>query len=187
MPATDPSRRPLVLVGYRGTGKTSLAKLLAQRLGWDWMDADVELERRAGKTIRQIFQEEGEPAFRDLESAVLTDLMEQKEIVVATGGGVVIRSENREVLGRARHVIWLTASAETILARMQEDQTTADRRPQLTQLPPTEEVQQLLAEREPLYREVSQWEVCTEGKTPRQVADEIFQRLDLPPAPPESN
>ena len=77
----------LTLIGYRAVGKTTLAKLLAERLGWDWIDADVEIERRAGKSIARIFAEEGEPAFRDLEAKVIADLCRRDRLVLAAGGG----------------------------------------------------------------------------------------------------
>ena len=77
----------LTLIGYRATGKTTLAGLLAERLGWDWIDADVEIERRAGKSIACIFAEDGEPAFRDLEAQVIADLCRRDRLVLAAGGG----------------------------------------------------------------------------------------------------
>ena len=77
----------LILIGYRATGKTTLARLLAQRLGWDWIDADVEIERQAGKSIARMFAEDGEPAFRDLEARVIADLCGRPRLVLAAGGG----------------------------------------------------------------------------------------------------
>ena len=78
----------LVLIGYRATGKTTLARHLAQRLGWDWIDADVEIERRAGKSIARIFAEQGEPAFRDLEAAVIADLCGRPRLVWPRAAGL---------------------------------------------------------------------------------------------------
>ncbi len=77
----------LTLIGYRATGKTTLAKLLAERLHWDWIDADAEIERRAGRSIERIFADEGEPAFRDLEAQVIVDLCRRDRLVLAAGGG----------------------------------------------------------------------------------------------------
>ena len=99
----------LLLIGYRGTGKTTVARLLAERLGWQWLDADEELERRAGKTIAAIFADEGESAFRDLESQVLADLVQRDRHIIALGGGVVLRPENRALIKQAGTVVWLTA------------------------------------------------------------------------------
>jgi shikimate kinase len=171
----------LVLIGYRATGKTTLARQLAQRLGWDWIDADVEIERRAGKTIARIFAEQGEPAFRDLEAAVIADLCGRSRLVVAAGGGAPLREESRRVMRNSGHVVWLTAGCETILARMTGDATTADRRPSLTNQSPLEEIRQLLSRREPIYRETAHLIVDTEAKSPEQLADEIFAGLKLSP------
>src|SRR5262245_66283601 len=88
----------IFLIGYRGSGKTTVAAEMSAQLGWPWHDADAELERRAGKTIKQIFAEQGEPAFRDLESTVLADLLIGDRQIAALGGGVVLREENRRLL-----------------------------------------------------------------------------------------
>ncbi|MEN6407967.1 MAG: shikimate kinase [Thermoguttaceae bacterium] len=167
----------LTLIGYRATGKTTLARLLAQRLDWDWIDADVEIERRAGKSIAKIFAEAGEPAFRDLESAVIADLCQRDRLVVAAGGGAPMRSENRTAMRQGGKVVWLTALPETILQRMSGDATTAARRPNLTEKSPLDEIVHLLQVRRPIYQQTADWTVDTEGKTPDQLADEIFARL----------
>jgi shikimate kinase len=88
----------IALIGYRGTGKTTVAQQLALRLGWDWVDADVELELRAGKSIAAIFADDGESAFRDLEATTLDDLIRRDRTVLALGGGIVLRPENRALL-----------------------------------------------------------------------------------------
>jgi shikimate kinase len=165
----------LTLIGYRATGKTTLARLLAERLGWDWIDADVEIERRAGKSIAQIFADDGEPAFRDLEAAVIADLCRRERLVLAAGGGASLRAENRQAMRAAGKVVWLTARPETILARMTGDVTTAARRPSLTDRAPLEEITQLLQKREPVYRESADWVVDTEGRTPRELVEEIVK------------
>ncbi len=171
----------LVLIGYRATGKTTLARRLAQRLGWDWVDADVEIEQRAGKSIARIFAEQGEPAFRDLEAEVIADLCGRPGLVVAAGGGAPLREENRRAMRESGQVVWLTATPETILSRMTGDATTVDRRPGLTDRPPLEEIVQLLGRREPIYRESAHLIVDTEGKSPEQLADEILAGLKLLP------
>ncbi|MEE8452972.1 MAG: shikimate kinase [Thermoguttaceae bacterium] len=168
----------LTLIGYRATGKTTLAKLLAERLDWEWIDADVEIERRAGKTITRIFAEDGEPAFRDLEARVVADLCHRDRLVLAAGGGAPLRSENRRAMRNNGQVVWLVAQPETILARMTGDATTADRRPNLTDRGPLDEIIGLLEAREPIYRESAHLTVDTEGKTPEQLTTEILDRLD---------
>jgi shikimate kinase len=168
----------LVLIGYRATGKTTLARHLAGRLGWDWIDADVEIEQRAGKSIARIFAEEGEPAFRDLEAAVIADLCGRDPLVVAAGGGAPLRQESRRAMRASGQVVWLTARPETILARMTGDAATADRRPGLTNWPPLEEIVQLLGRREPIYRQSAHLIVDTEGKSPEQLTEEILAGLE---------
>src|SRR5687767_5496661 len=121
----------IFLIGYRGTGKSTVARLLALRLGCEWIDADVEIELRAGKSIAAIFADDGEPVFRDLESEVVADLARRPNAVVALGGGAVLREENRRAITGGVS-IWLKASVATILGRLASDATTGDRRPNLT-------------------------------------------------------
>jgi shikimate kinase len=169
----------LTLIGYRATGKTKLAKLLAERLGWDWIDADVEIERRAGKSIARIFAEKGEPAFRDLEAEVIADLCRRDRLVLAAGGGAPLRPESRRAMREAGKVVWLTARPETILARMTTDATTRARRPNLTDKTPLEEIVELLQTREAVYRESADWAVDTEGRTPEILAEEILNEYEV--------
>lgn len=174
--ASGPTCRLVFLIGYRGTGKTTGARLVAEALGWDWVDADAVLEARFGRTIRQVFAEEGEAAFRDKEEAVLEELCRRRHYVIATGGGVVLRPANRERLRAAGCVVWLTADAETIWHRLQADAATAQRRPDLT-VGGLAEVQELLRDREPLYRECADLQMDTAGRTPDEVARRILQHL----------
>jgi shikimate kinase len=167
----------LVLIGYRATGKTTLAQGLASRLGWEWIDADVEIERRAGKSIARIFAEDGEPAFRDLEAVIIAELCGRQRLVLAAGGGAVMREESRRAMRETGHVVWLTASPPTILARMTADATTAGRRPNLTNHTPLEEIVQVLGRREPVYRETAHQIVDTEGKTPEELVEEIISKI----------
>jgi len=169
----------LILIGYRATGKTTLAKLLAARLGWDWIDADAEIERRACKSIARIFAEDGEPAFRDLEVQVIADLCRRDRLVLATGGGAPMRTESRRAMRAAGPVVWLTARPETILARMNSDATTAARRPNLTAKSPLDEIVELLAVREPIYRETADYTIPTEGKTPETLVAEIMEKCKM--------
>jgi shikimate kinase len=176
----------LSLIGYRATGKTTVAKLLAESLGWEWIDADVEIERFAGKNIAKIFSEDGEPAFRDWESRVIAELCTREKLVLATGGGAPMREENRNALRAAGKVVWLTATAETIHARMTGDATTVERRPALTDRAPLDEIVQLLACREPIYRDTADLVIDTEKRSPAELVNEILQSFRLEISPKEA-
>ncbi len=163
------------LVGYRGTGKSTVARHLAERLGWDCADADVHLEQRFGRSISQIFADEGEGGFRDKEAAVLDDLVQLNKHVVALGGGVILRPENREKLHCGK-VVWLTAPAEVLWQRLQADTSTLHRRPNLGQ-GGLAEVEEMLRLRAPLYKECADLQVDTAKQGPEEVAAAIFQWL----------
>jgi len=169
----------LFLIGLRGTGKTTVAQILAQRLGWPWFDADVEIEARAGKSIAQIFTDEGEPAFREWERQVLALLAAKDRAVLALGGGAILREDNRQAIARGGRAVWLTASPEALWRRIQVDATTAGRRPNLSASGGLAEIEATLAARRDIYRACATCEIDTEGKTPGEVADAIFTELGL--------
>jgi shikimate kinase len=162
----------LHLIGYRGSGKTTVGEVLAVRLRRPFVDADVVLEADAGMSIRDIFASEGEPGFRDRETATLRKLIAGPEAVIATGGGIILRPENRELL-RSGFVVWLTAEPELLWHRIQIDTTTGDRRPNLTATGGLDEVRAVLAAREPLYRETAHLTVDA-SRSPELVATDIL-------------
>jgi shikimate kinase len=168
----------LFLIGYRGSGKTTLARLLAEKLGWQWLDADAVLEARFGRTIRAIFAEEGEAGFREKEAAVLADLCRLQNHVIATGGGIVMRPENRELMQKTGLIVWLTADSQTLWERMQADSSAGQRRPDLS-CGGLAEIEQLLKVRQPLYAACANLTVDTSAREPLEVVDEILQKLDL--------
>ncbi len=171
----------LILIGYRATGKTTLSVILALRLGWEWLDSDIEIETRKKKSIATIFSEDGEPEFRELEARVIADLCSRDQIVLAAGGGAPLREENRRAMRQKNgKVVWLTARPETILKRMSADTTTIERRPNLTDKSRLEEIVQLLALREPIYREMADLIIDTENRMPHSIATEILDQLELP-------
>jgi shikimate kinase len=174
---TRPVDESIFLIGYRGTGKSTVARELAARLGFDWIDADDEIERRAGKSIADIFADDGEPAFRALESNVVADLCCLQRTVVALGGGAVMSEANRTAVRLGGMVIWLRASVETLAKRMAADESTKSRRPNLTTCGGLSEIETILATREPIYRACAAFEVDTEGKSPAAIAEEILSRL----------
>jgi shikimate kinase len=167
----------ITLVGYRGTGKSSVAQQLAERLGLTAVDADAVIEQRAGRTIREIFDTRGEPAFRALERDVAAELLQQPGLVIATGGGAVLHELTRRDMRGAGPVVWLRATPETIEARMNADPGTRDRRPPLTAHDPRQEIATLLAVRAPLYQEVATITIDTDGKDVGLIVGEILARL----------
>jgi shikimate kinase len=177
----------IILIGYRGTGKTTVGRLLAARLGWEFADADEHIEAAAGKSIAAIFADEGEAGFREREAAALRELCGRDRLVLATGGGAVLRADNRELLRNAGFVAWLTAEPETIWERLRGDPTTAARRPNLTPAGGIDEVRALVAARTPLYAELAHFTAAAAAPSPEAVADAIFtawtgSRTSCPPS-----
>ncbi|HEV3146830.1 MAG TPA: shikimate kinase [Gemmataceae bacterium] len=163
----------IVLIGLRGTGKTTVGQLLAKKLGLPFFDADTELEAKAGRSIRDIFANEGETYFRNLEAQVLQDLLSRGPAVIATGGGVVLREENRQRLRSAGKVVWLTADVDTLGQRLRSDDATWARRPNLL-TGGIVEITELSQQRDPLYRECSTLIVDTAGRSPEEIAEAIL-------------
>jgi shikimate kinase len=166
----------VTLIGYRGCGKSSVAPRLARRLGWSYVDSDDVIEQRAGCSIRDIFEHEGEVGFRKREAEVLADLLQQENVVIASGGGAILAEENRRLIRAAGPVVWLRVSVTT-LARRLGDRLSVQRRPSLTGKPITEEISEVLAVREPLYRECATLIVDAEGERPDQVAKRIARHI----------
>ena len=159
-------------------GRRRLARRLAARLGWKFADCDDLVEHLAGRTVAEIFAAEGEAGFRIRESAALEFLCRQDRLIIATGGGAVLREANRVTMKRAGFVVWLTAPAETIHLRLNEDPTTAARRPNLT-TGGLGEIVSLLTVREPLYREVADLVLESGERSPDELADNILAALPL--------
>lgn len=176
----------LTLIGYRGTGKSTIARLLAERLGVQWRDTDDVIEERLGRTITTIIHDRGEAEFRDAEAALLTELLATFDGVLATGGGIVLREANRRLLAvSGRPVIWLTASADTIRSRLAADPTSRGRRPPLAGDDPIAEVEETLRGRESLYRSCADWMVDTSSLPPDEVAAHIDRWLHNGGAAPD--
>lgn len=169
-----PGEVGLALVGYRGTGKSTIGRLTAGLLGRQFLDADAVLEARLGRSIRSIFEADGEVVFRDEEEAVLADLTSKyRQTVLATGGGAVLRPANREALRRFGHVVWLRADPAVLAGRLRHDSD----RPALTAAGTLAEIADVLAAREPLYREVAATVIETDGRSPPEVARLILAAL----------
>ncbi len=165
-------RAPVVLVGMRGAGKTAAGRLVAERLGRPFADLDQEVERRAGRTVAEVFATEGEAGFREREAAALGEVL-RDGIVLALGGGAVERAESRVRLADSgARVVWLSAPPAVLAARV-----AGSGRPSLTGRPPEEEVAAVLARREALYRAVAAAEVSSAEGSPDQTADRVLSAL----------
>ncbi|MDK2742808.1 MAG: shikimate kinase [Nitrospira sp.] len=164
----------VVLIGYRGTGKSTVGKLLAARLDRSLLSTDAEIVKSAGHTIPEIVEQHGWEYFRDLESQVCQKVAASDGLVIDTGGGLILRSQNVEILKKTGTLFWLTASVETITGRISRD----TQRPSLTGAKSfVDEIQDVLRERIPKYQAAADHVIETDGRSLTQVADEILARL----------
>lgn len=170
-PTTDPTGplAHLVLVGLSGTGKSTVAPLLAERRGVVAVDLDRLLEQRFGRPVAQVFLEDGEPEFRRAEAELLAEVLVGPPAVIATGGGAVLDPESRRRLADAAFVVWLSAPIDLLVRRLSD---VAERRPLLADDPATA-LRAMAAERDPLYREVADLVVDVEGRSPEEIADVV--------------
>ncbi|MGV8841765.1 MAG: shikimate kinase AroK [Pseudomonas sp.] len=168
----------LILVGPMGAGKSTIGRLLAKELHFPFKDSDKEIELRSGANIPWIFDVEGECGFREREQLVIGELCALSGVVLATGGGAVMRAENRLALRAGGRVVYLHASVEQQLHRTARDHN----RPLLRTRDPAKVLTELLALRDPLYREIADLVVHTDERPPRLVVQEIVERLQALPA-----
>ena len=168
----------IVLIGYRGSGKTTVGRLLAQQMGWPFVDLDELIVNRAGMTIRQIFERHGEAEFRRIESSSLVEAITLKDHVISLGGGAILSPDNRSTISGSGHwVFYLSAHPAELHRRIVNDPATAANRPNLTGLGGgVEEIIKLLASREALYREVMSQEIVVAGKTVAEVCSELHRK-----------
>lgn len=164
----------IFLIGPMGAGKTTIGKQLAQSLGMEFRDSDLEIQRRTGVDIPTIFEYEGEAGFRVRESQVIDELTQLDNEVLATGGGAVLVPENRQHLSARGIVFFLACSPEQQFERTHRDRN----RPLLQTENPLERLRSLMDEREPLYRSTADYVVTTEGRGAVAVANEIITLLD---------
>jgi shikimate kinase len=169
-----PKLHRIFLVGPMGAGKSTIGKYLAQHLKLRFADTDAEIEARTGADIPWIFDVEGEAGFREREQQVVEEMTLWDDVVLATGGGVVIRPENRQALAGRGYVVYLYATVEEQVRRTRRDR----RRPLLQKGDPEEVLRSLMAIREPLYREIADHIIETDGCSPRTVAQRLMQELE---------
>ncbi|HJS66217.1 MAG TPA: shikimate kinase [Nitrospiraceae bacterium] len=164
----------IVLIGYRGTGKSTVGKLLAMRLGRQFVSTDEEIIKRAKRTIPEIVAQEGWEYFRDLESDVCRELAGRDRLVIDTGGGAILRTQNVEALKKNGILFWLTASVETITKRIGR----GNQRPSLTGSKSfIDEIQDVLRERTPKYQAASDHVITTDDQSIKQLVEIILTRV----------
>ena len=160
----------IVLMGFMGAGKTTIGKALAEKLSWDFIDTDAEIEKEQGRKISEIFETEGEQAFRDMETRLLKKLEKSEEqFVLSIGGGMPVREENRELLRKIGTVVYLKATKEELVRRLSGDTN----RPLLQGGAMEEKVAALMAARESIYVETAHQEVVTDGKSVKELIEKI--------------
>jgi shikimate kinase len=161
----------LILVGMMGAGKTTVGRLLARATGFDFIDCDRELEARSGVPIATIFELEGEAGFRRREAALIDELTQRSKTVLATGGGAVLREDNRAHLRARGLVIYLQASADEIARRTANDRS----RPLLQTADPRARIVELLQQREPLYAQTAHLTFTSPASNPRRLVARILE------------
>jgi shikimate kinase len=158
-----------------GSGKSTVGRQLARQLGWRLVDSDAEIEREIGMPIRAFFEQQGESAFRDIEEATIERLSGQTGIVLATGGGAVLRAANRRALSGQSHAVYLRSSPEELFRRLRHD----TQRPLLQVNDPFRRLRDMFRERDPLYRETAQFVIETGRPTVPTLTNMILMQLEL--------
>ncbi|MCJ7605302.1 MAG: shikimate kinase [Dehalococcoidales bacterium] len=166
----------IALIGFMGTGKTAVGKLLAEKTGREFLELDAMIEEKAGMTIPEIFRQEGETGFREREIAAVTELSGRKNSVIACGGGVVLNTINIDRLREECLIVCLTASTETVIKRTGED---GGARPLLDTVERAARVAELLKFRKPLYRQAADFTVATSRLSLENVAAAIISKLKV--------
>ena len=167
------STRNIFLIGPMGAGKTTVGRRLAQMLGLDFVDGDAAIIERTGVDVATIFDIEGEEGFRNRESRLLEELTARQGIVLATGGGAVLRESNRNLLNTRGYVVYLTVPLELQLRRTRRDR----KRPLLQTANPRARLEQLNHERDPLYRETAHWVVDTQRNDSQRLARDLAAHI----------
>jgi len=162
----------IVLTGFMGTGKSEVSRELSRILGWKAIDIDTEIEKSQKMTIAEIFKRFGEPRFRDIETEIIKMFSTNKNFIISTGGGAVLRQENMNALRENGVIVCLTAKPETILQRTSKNND----RPLLQVEDPMKKISELLEFRKPYY-EKADIMINTEGKSPLEVAEEIIEKV----------
>lgn len=175
-------QQPVCLVGLPGSGKSTVGRQLARRLGLGFLDTDHVIEQRIGCSIRLYFEREGEDSFRDVEAAVIDELTLHHKGVLATGGGAVLREANRQHLRERGHVVYLRSTPEEVFRRLRHDAN----RPLLQVSDPLARLRELFEARDPLYRETAHFVIETGRPSVATLANMIQMQLELAGVVPAS-
>ena len=170
-------KEKIILTGYRATGKSSIGKILADLLGFGFIDTDQTIEKRQGETIAEMVGRGCWDMFRRKEEDMLLELAPSKNKVIATGGGSVMHENAWAKLRENALAVLLIADVKTICQRLAADNDTEDQSPALTEMGTMDEISMVLSERQPLYEKSSDLTINTEGKTPEEVAETILAEL----------
>lgn len=163
--------KPIALIGFMGSGKSSIGPMLAQKLNYRFVDTDTLIEEKAGQKIPDIFAKQGEKAFREMETAVLEDLAKETNLVIATGGGIILREKNRDLLENSTFLVSLITSPEIIFERTRTD----NNRPLLQDPNPLLKIKTMLSERKAFY-EIGNLQINTDSDSVEHICKMIFER-----------
>lgn len=166
----------ICLIGFMGSGKSTIGKILAEKLKIPFIDQDEEIEKNEKRKISEIFEKAGEDYFREIESRSLLQALSEKPVVVALGGGVIEREDNRKVLQKDCTVVYLTASIQTIISRIESE---IEKRPKISKTDTAKDINALLLGRLKHYESVSNITIKTDNMTPEEIADNIIKKLAL--------
>ena len=167
----------IFLIGYRCTGKTTIGKILADRLNFDFFDTDLLIEHVSGLNISQIVEKNGWKKFRVLEKEALFNIKNNEDAVIATGGGIITAPENQNFIKKNGFCVWLDADLKTILHRLKNDNKTCSSRPLLTNKDLLKETQELISLRKPLYEKTANIRIDVNSHTPEEIVNIIDRRL----------
>ena len=166
-------RKNILLIGFMGTGKSSISRRLKKLLNMREVDTDAMIVEREGMSISEIFDQKGEEAFRNMETELLRELKYEKNLIISCGGGMALRDENAAIMKEAGMVVWLTATPETILKRVEHD----DSRPLLRGNKNVEFISNLLNKRKPKYAAAADLQVVTDNRSIQSISKEIIKHL----------
>ena len=167
----------IILIGYRCSGKTSVGKHLARKLGWPFVDTDDRLKEKDGRSVKDIVEEDGWEGFRRLEQEVIQEVCSRDGTVIATGGGAILDSANVAAMQKSGRVVWLKVSPPTVQQRMDRDDNTDEQRPALTSKGLYDEIIDVLKARTPLYERAMDVVIDTDDKDTVEIVDAIIREI----------